>query len=103
MPACDICNASPGPDAKRYPAKQLRAAADGGYRPRAVVDGFQAVAARLGVGDADPWGTWLDIVRRDRSDWLLCRPCAADLDNHLRKVAAGPLPPRRRGLFGRRP
>ncbi|HEY0452099.1 hypothetical protein [Actinophytocola sp.] len=105
MPACDICDDPPGPDAKRYTAKQLRAAVDSGYRPRAVIEGYRAVAGRLGLdlGDDHWFGEWVGQVRRDRTDWVLCRTCATGLDDHLGKPAGGPPPPPRgRGLFGRR-
>jgi hypothetical protein len=81
MPVCDSCNATTGADAIRYTAGQLRHAVDTGYRPQHRV--------------------WPVQAHRDPTDWLLCGPCARDLDAHLDRHA-GARPPRWRDLFGKR-
>ena len=113
MPACDICNDPPGADAKRYSAARLRSAVDTGYRPRAVVEGYRSVAAvlRIDLGDDHWFAEWVAQVRRDRTDWVLCRSCWTGLEAHFRRGGATPGPSpelrqppphRRRRLFGRR-
>jgi hypothetical protein len=110
MPVCDICNATPGPDAKRFTADRLREAVNTGYRPAAVIEHYRGLAGRLGLdlGDDHWYGEWVEQVRRDRTDWLLCQTCSTGLVAHLanpgaaRPAAARPAPaqpaspPRRR-------
>ncbi|MEQ7004968.1 hypothetical protein ABN028_02095 [Actinopolymorpha sp. B17G11] len=113
MPACDICDAPPGPDAKRFTADRLRAAVDSGYRPAAVIEHYRSLAGRLGLdrGDDHWYGEWVAQVRQDRTDWLLCQSCWTGLEAHLKRPDTGQFagappvspsasPPRRR-WFGR--
>jgi hypothetical protein len=104
MPACDICNDPPGPNAKRYSAAQLHSAVDTGYRPAAAIEHHKRLASPLGLNlpDAHWFGEWVAQVRQDQTDWLLCQTCGAGLEAHLQGSADGPPPQprRRRGLFG---
>lgn len=103
MPACDICNATTGADAIRYSASQLRHAVDTGYRPEPAIASSRALGEMFGVarGERHWHREWVAQVRGDATGWLLCGPCARDLDIHLDRHA-GARPPRWRDLFGKR-
>ncbi|WP_246842764.1 hypothetical protein [Allokutzneria sp. NRRL B-24872] len=95
MTHCDICNCPPEPDAKRYPAARMRSAVNTGFRPAAAVRLYTSLANvfQRGVGIEQ----WVEQVRKDTTDWVLCRSCATELDEHVEQ-------PRRRrwSLFRRR-
>jgi hypothetical protein len=85
MPACDICNATPGPDARPISAVRLRVAVETGYRPAAVIEHYRRLTGPLGLdlGDDHWFGEWVEQVRRDQTDWLLCQSCWTGLEGHL--------------------
>ncbi|WP_033294090.1 hypothetical protein [Amycolatopsis jejuensis] len=101
MVSCDICGRSTHSGAKQYSAAHVRWAADAGFRPVEALARFRPLAGVVGIEDGHLVERWLEEVRRDRTDWLLCWSCSNALAQYLRPTGGPPLPgePVVRGRF----
>ena len=75
MEYCDLCNATIGAEAKRYPASLMRTAVDsGGLRPSGAA---ASLGAALGQNYEE---VWRQRVMADTTDWALCAYCSGRVE-----------------------
>jgi hypothetical protein len=77
---CDSCLEPLGSNARRYTPAQLLRALETGYRPSGVVPLNRAFGELLGQDPDIFWDAWIEHLRSDRTDWLLCRPCWTEFE-----------------------
>jgi len=75
MGLCDLCGIQISKEAKLFKASQIKRAIDFGLRPPDSV--WKGSVAELSGGSKTEWEAgWIQMAKRDTTDWSLCKTCA---------------------------
>lgn len=80
MNVCDLCSAPLGIHSTRFSASRFQSAVQSGLRPPVA---SLELGAAFGMTPSEVEEAWKLQVMSERSDWLLCPDCTAELSRIL--------------------
>jgi|APSaa5957512622_1039677.scaffolds.fasta_scaffold05790_1 hypothetical protein len=89
MSVCDICSNPMPSNSKRFSAGEMKTAVAAGFRPPDnSLEKMGRIFSTMGLGldDDAVLNNWIQKVKSDDTDWMLCTSCVKRLQDTLRSA-----------------